>query len=233
MKISLIYMAAGNSRRFGSMNKLLYELDGKPMYMHLLERLIRICRRHPGWEVIVVTQFQEIWNEIRRLQKEIQGVEKKGEGKEKAGIFPLHAVFSPDSAKGVSWTIRTGIEAAGQTKACVFFAADQPYLSEATAEGFLIEMETRMESGKGPALGCVCFGSEPGNPVWFSREYFPELMRLWGDQGGRRILRAHMEEAARFQAAEARELADVDTMPQEGMGEGLSGGKTVCNQKEK
>ena len=37
--IHIIYMAAGNSRRFGS-NKLFYELDGKPMYRHLLERLI-------------------------------------------------------------------------------------------------------------------------------------------------------------------------------------------------
>ena len=35
--IHIIYMAAGNSRRFGS-NKLFYELDGKPMYRHLLER---------------------------------------------------------------------------------------------------------------------------------------------------------------------------------------------------
>ena len=34
--IHIIYMAAGNSRRFGS-NKLFYELDGKPMYRHLLD----------------------------------------------------------------------------------------------------------------------------------------------------------------------------------------------------
>ena len=36
--IHIIYMAAGNSRRFGS-NKLLYELDGKPMNRHLLDHL--------------------------------------------------------------------------------------------------------------------------------------------------------------------------------------------------
>lgn len=43
--IHIIYMAAGNSRRFGS-NKLFYELDGKPMYRHLLERLIEIKDRY-------------------------------------------------------------------------------------------------------------------------------------------------------------------------------------------
>ena len=42
--IHIIYMAAGNSRRFGS-NKLFYELDGKPMYRHLLDRLAEIKNR--------------------------------------------------------------------------------------------------------------------------------------------------------------------------------------------
>lgn len=43
--IHIIYMAAGNSRRFGS-NKLFYELDGKPMYRQLLERLVEIKDRY-------------------------------------------------------------------------------------------------------------------------------------------------------------------------------------------
>ena len=43
--IHIIYMAAGNSRRFGS-NKLFYELDGKPMYRHLLDRLAEIKNRY-------------------------------------------------------------------------------------------------------------------------------------------------------------------------------------------
>ena len=42
MKIALIMLAAGNSRRFGS-NKLLYEIDGKPMYRHILEKLMVVA----------------------------------------------------------------------------------------------------------------------------------------------------------------------------------------------
>ena len=42
MKIALIMLAAGNSRRFGS-NKLLYEIDGKPMYRHILEKLMIVA----------------------------------------------------------------------------------------------------------------------------------------------------------------------------------------------
>ena len=74
--IHIIYMAAGNSRRFGS-NKLFYELDGKPMYRHLLERLIEIKDRYnklkkagkkkknaesnnPVIDITVVTRYREI-----------------------------------------------------------------------------------------------------------------------------------------------------------------------------
>ena len=44
MDIDLILLAAGNSRRFGS-NKLLYEVDGKPMYAHMLEKLLSIAEQ--------------------------------------------------------------------------------------------------------------------------------------------------------------------------------------------
>lgn len=64
--IHIIYMAAGNSRRFGS-NKLFYELDGKPMYRHLLERLIEIKDRYnklksdsPAIDITAVTRYREI-----------------------------------------------------------------------------------------------------------------------------------------------------------------------------
>ena len=42
--IHIIYMAAGNSRRFGS-NKLFYELDGKPMSRPQLESLSEVNKR--------------------------------------------------------------------------------------------------------------------------------------------------------------------------------------------
>ena len=41
MKISLILLAAGDSRRFGS-NKLLYELHGKPMYRYSVDEVAKL-----------------------------------------------------------------------------------------------------------------------------------------------------------------------------------------------
>lgn len=189
MKVSLIYLAAGNSRRFGS-NKLLYEFLGKPMYRHLLDRLSAVCARHREWEVVVVTQYPEIARQVRQMG-------------EQYGM--IHTVFSPDSHKGASYSIRAGLEAAGAAEAGVFFVADQPYLSEKCAESFLEAMEKNRAG-----LGCVSWKGRRGNPVWFSRKYFPELARLDGDQGGRKVLERHLEDAVFFQVLEERELMDVD-----------------------
>ena len=59
MKTVLIMLAAGNSRRFGS-NKLLYEIEGKPMYLHVLEQLKQVQKKIPDSGIIVLTQYQEI-----------------------------------------------------------------------------------------------------------------------------------------------------------------------------
>ncbi len=185
MKLRLIYLAAGNSRRFGS-NKLLYELEGKPLYRHLLDRLVRICTRHQEWEVVVVTQYPEIYEEVARSN--------------------IKAIFSPDSHKGASYSIRAGLHGAADAQACVFYVADQPFLAEESAEAFLETMEMQQAD-----LGCVICGSETGNPVWFSQKYFPELSELKDDQGGRKVLKKHLEDAILFAVENERELKDIDT----------------------
>lgn len=188
--MQLIYLAAGNSRRFGG-NKLLYELDGMPLYRHLLERLIRVCERHASWEILVVTQYEVIYDAVKGM---------------KASGLPVRPVFSPDSRKGASYSVRAGVEAAsGETEGYAFFVGDQPYLTERSAEGFLIEME-----GKQAKLGCVRCGEVVGNPAWFAREYREELLALEGDRGGRKLLRKYPERVVYYEIGDAGELEDID-----------------------
>lgn len=115
MKIKLIYLAAGNSRRFNSQrmqnteppqseaeNKLLYLLDEKPMFRYLFDRLLKVCQRHPEWEMIVVTQYPEIEHQVKALQEN----EQQGER------FPVKTVISKDSYKGAAYSVKAGIRAA-------------------------------------------------------------------------------------------------------------------------
>lgn len=190
--MTLIYLAAGNSRRFANKeNKLLFPVEGQPMYLHLLQRLARICERHSSWEVVVVTQYQEIMDGAKELG--------------------VRAVFSEESHRGASWSVKAGLWEAAESDACAFFVADQPFLKEETAEAFLTAMEETFEKeGGDKGLGCVAWQGETGNPVWFSRKYFPELRELSGDQGGKKVLKAHRDEAVLFSVADGRELEDID-----------------------
>ena len=65
--IQAIYMAAGNSRRFGS-NKLLFPWKGKTMYRHGLDLLLELKKEmKEQLSVIVVTQYPEILEEVQKL----------------------------------------------------------------------------------------------------------------------------------------------------------------------
>lgn len=70
MKTGLIMLAAGNSRRFGS-NKLLHEIEGKPMYLHVLEQLLKVQKQTENCKLTVVTQYPEIKKTAERYGAEV------------------------------------------------------------------------------------------------------------------------------------------------------------------
>ncbi len=184
MRTGLIMLAAGSGRRFGE-NKLLYPLEGKPMYLHLLERLAAVCAKDGRRNLFVVSRYEE----ILRKTEELGG----------------QPVFGARSGEGIAYSIRAGVERAKEMDAWAFFAADQPWLRQETIERFL----RKMEEGS-CALGCVRHGGQSGNPTWFTRAYREELMALEGDRGGKRIILAHEEACVYADVADGRELADVD-----------------------
>lgn len=199
--IHIIYMAAGNSRRFGS-NKLLYELDGKSMYRHLLERLIEIKDRYnklksdsPVIDITVVTRYREILDYC-------------------SSIPDCHAVLSPDSEKGISYTIKAGIMAVQEQKKTgmqdyyMFAVADQPYLKSQS----MIKLIDKVLENKGDkqlAFSLRC-GTAVGNPCVFNSSLIPQLLSLEGDKGGRSVAKKH--DCVYVDIADESELMDIDTL---------------------
>ena len=213
--IHIIYMAAGNSRRFGS-NKLFYELDGKPMYRHLLERLVEIKDRYnklknaesnnPVIDITVVTRYREILDYC-------------------SSIPDCHAVLSPDSEKGISYTIKAGIMAVQEQKKLkkssevthhtaekeeyyMFAVADQPYLKSQS----VIKLIDRVLENKGNmrlAFSLRC-GDAVGNPCVFHSSLIPQLLSLEGDKGGRSVAKKY--DCVYVDIADERELMDIDTL---------------------
>ena len=209
--IHIIYMAAGNSRRFGS-NKLFYELDGKPMYRHLLERLVEIKDRYnklnkagkktknaesnnPVIDITVVTRYREILDYC-------------------ACIPDCHAVLSPDSEKGISYTIKAGIMAVQEQKKTgmqdyyMFAVADQPYLKSQSVIK-LIDRVLKNTGGKRLTFSLRC-GDAVGNPCVFNSSLIPQLLSLEGDKGGRSVAKKY--DCVYVDIADERELTDIDTL---------------------
>ena len=198
--LHLILMAAGNGRRYGG-NKLLAEIAGKPMYRHVFDGLAAYWQSHAGeCQVIVVSEYPEIL-----------------EAAEAAGFIVVRNE-QPDA--GISLTIQLGIEAArqklsltsaGQTtgEGAIFFTADQPFLRAETLTAF-ITAASRSEKPLLSAAGMAVSGQRlPGNPVFFDAIYFPELLQLTGDTGGRTVFRRHPLAADWF-AVDPAELRDID-----------------------
>ncbi|PWE84453.1 nucleotidyltransferase family protein [Agathobacter rectalis] len=199
--IHIIYMAAGNSRRFGS-NKLLYELDGKPMYRHLLDHLVEIKDRYnklksdsPVIDITVVTRYREILDYC-------------------SSIPDCHAVLSPDSEKGISYTIKAGIMAVQEQKKTgmqdyyMFAVADQPYLKSQSVIK-LIDRVLENTGGKQLAFSLRC-GAAVGNPCVFHSSLIPQLLSLEGDKGGRSVAKKY--DCVYVDIADERELMDIDTL---------------------
>lgn len=216
--IHIIYMAAGNSRRFGS-NKLFYELDGKPMYRHLIERLVEIKDRYnklksdsPVIDITVVTRYREILDYC-------------------ACIPDCHAVLSPDSEKGISYTIKAGIMAVQEQKNGVrqkkqekssgvsqnsaeteeyymFAVADQPYLKSQSVIK-LIDKVLENTGNERLVFSLRC-GTAVGNPCVFNSSLIPQLLSLEGDKGGRSVAKKH--DCVYVDIADESELMDIDTL---------------------
>ena len=188
MKLGLIMLAAGNSRRFGS-NKLLYGIDGMPMYRHILLELkkVKAALEEQGHrcEITVVTQYEEIAQEAEKLGAWF--------------LYNLH----PD--EGISSSLKIGLGVNREMDACLFTVADQPWLRWETVFGLV---DVFLREGKG--IACVEHDGKTGNPCVFSKKYYGELMELSGDVGGKRVVVAHRGDVAVMKVEDGREMVDVD-----------------------
>lgn len=259
--IHIIYMAAGNSRRFGS-NKLFYELDGKPMYRHLLDRLIEIKDRYNNLENIrtnkrLDSDEMDTNTVIDTYIGTDIGLSKKAEKKTKnaksnnpliditvvtryreildycSSIPDCHAVLSPDSEKGISYTIKAGIMAVQEQKKkngvrqkkqekssgvsqnsaeteeyYMFAVADQPYLKSQSVIK-LIDKVLENTGNKQLVFSLRC-GDAVGNPCVFNSLLIPQLLSLEGDKGGRSVAKKH--DCVYVDIADESELMDIDTL---------------------
>ena len=184
-ELALILLAAGYSRRFGQ-NKLLYPVNGKPMYSFGLDTLKKAAGLlKVNCQVQVVTQYEQI----------LETCNSQG----------LPAYMNPAPDLGIASSMQVGLQHNLHKDACLFMVADQPGLKSGSVkelvEGFLL-------SGKG--MGVCCLQEKMGNPCIFGRKYYNELLSLEGDKGGKKVIMKHLDNTQIYEIEEGRELEDID-----------------------
>lgn len=208
MKIAMIMLAAGNSRRFGA-NKLLYEIDGIPMYRHVLEQLDDTKKKIENiyseysdivqlnnlyrnnitakiiCNIIVITQYDAIAEAVKT--KEIQ------------------VLYNPHPEDGISSSVKIGLNASLDADAVLFTVSDQPWL---TSETICELIHVFLNTSKG--IACISYQGKMGNPCIFDRKYYNELLSLEGDKGGKKVIMKHLDDTQIYEIEAGRELEDID-----------------------
>ncbi len=181
-RVAAIVLAAGASRRFGT-PKQLVPWQGQPLLRHVL------------WQVLAA-QVDEVVVTLGAYADQVAPV---------VHGLPVTLVIHRDWAQGMSTSVRTGLRALRtEPDAALFVLADQPGLTPAWIHRILRVYETIHAGIVAPRAG-----ERPGNPVLFDRVFFPELMKITGDQGGRVVMRAHPQ-AIHWLEADPSLLWDID-----------------------
>ncbi|MBQ0002908.1 MAG: nucleotidyltransferase family protein [Treponema sp.] len=191
---SLIYLASGFSKRFGS-NKLLSVYKERKMFEYGLESLLCAAQKHNfNDEIIAVTQYQEIV--------------------EYAKAKNLKTVLNLNAKEGISESIKCGINASSvKSDAYLFLVADQPEIASDTVFSmmkYFEENECKILQAAVNVKDGNSIKKIYGNPVIFSSEYKKEFLELTGDTGGKQIIKKHPESTECFFIKNPDELKDID-----------------------
>ncbi len=180
----MILLAAGNSTRYHGI-KLLDLIDGKKMYLYILE-LLKVFPLSPK---IIVTQYDEIVS--------------------CALDYGFEAIINHEPELGISHSIHLGLKAALEKnpslEGVMFGVCDQPYLKRSSLERLL---QTFSSTDKN--IAALAWQESIGNPCIFGSKYYEELFALTLDVGGKKILKRHPEDVELVMVQEEKELIDID-----------------------
>ena len=226
-----VILAAGTSSRFGSENKLLAEVSGKPMFLHITEILASLQRSSRIDEIVLVTNDPAIEDIVKRQYPLLRLVRNDHPEKGLALSMKLGILHLMRRSERIDR--ETSFERKRISEGCLFTVADQPYMTEETIQrllnswrlcGVCLEELLPGETGRhdplhecarGPFANtaiAACEGSHgPCNPVVFSGCYYKEILDLpEAETGGRALLQRYKDRLC-LVPAQDRELFDIDS----------------------
>ena len=185
-RIAAVVLAAGRSTRMRGPNKLLAEIARRPLVRIVAEEALA-SRADP---VIVVAGHQRA-----EVEKALAGLR-------------VRIVHNPDFAEGLGTSLRAGIAAVpADSDAAIVCLGDMPRVDAALMNRLI----AAFDPDRGALVVVPTFEGKRGNPVLWSRRFFPDLMAIEGDVGARRLIGRYSEAVAEVTVEGKAALIDVDT----------------------
>ena len=185
-RVAAVVLAAGRSTRMGGPNKLLADVGGKPLVRIAVEQALA-SRANP---VIVVTGHQ------------------RGDVEAAVAGLDVKTVHNPDFAQGLGTSLKVGVAAVpGENDGAIICLADMPQVNAALIDKLIAAFEPE----KGALVVMPTFEGTRGNPVLWSRRFFPDLMAIEGDVGARHLIARYAEAATEVPVDGQEAFIDVDT----------------------
>ncbi len=182
MRIAALVLAAGRSRRFSPGNKLLADLEGKPVLAHTLAAVSAA-----GFDQTLVVTGHDHDALVVVLQR-----------------FRVQIVRCADAREGMGHSIAAGVSMlAPGIDGLAIIPGDMPLLTAATLS--VLTHTFIAHAGQSIVHAADRDGAQR-NPVFWPREYFPQLAALEGERGAKSLIR---DEIA-VRVSEKAELLDVD-----------------------
>ncbi len=185
-RIAAVVLAAGRSTRMGGPNKLLAEIAGRPLLRIVVEEALA-SRAKP---VIVV-----VGHERAEIEKALAGLS-------------VQLVHNPDFAQGLGSSLKAGIAAVPEeADGAIVCLGDMPQVDARLIDRLI----AAFDPDRGALIVMPTVEGRRGNPVLWSRRFFPDLMAIEGDVGARHFIGRYSEAVVEVPLEDKAALVDVDT----------------------
>jgi len=184
--VAAVVLAGGASKRMGKTNKLLAKVDGTA----LVRRVVMVAAQSDAGEIIVVTG-----HEADLVRDTLSGLD-------------VRFVHNPQYPDGLSTSLRAGIGAVSETiNGAVVMLGDMPRVTDGTVNALIAQFHRENDA----AICQPTYQGRPGNPVLWPREFFPEILDVWGDTGAKQLLERYAARVLTVEAADDGIHFDIDT----------------------
>jgi molybdenum cofactor cytidylyltransferase len=185
-RIAALVLAAGQSRRMGTMNKLLITIDGKPMVRHAVEAVAAAGAR----PILVVTG-----HERERIEAALPGLS-------------VTFVYNQSFAGGLSTSLKCGLAALPQDiDGALVCLGDMPRVAPAE----IARLVAAFAPPEGRGIVVPTRHGKRGNPVLWAKRFFAEMREVAGDVGARHLIGSYPEAVAEIEMEGDGVLTDIDT----------------------